>query len=211
MNSTLRLPPRQPSIATISNGVEGPRTRGTTEASVRIAITYFENTSRICDLDSLRKGFAEMLATDLASLPQFVVVERAQLDAVLTELALGNTTFMDKSTVQKLGNGLGATHLLVGSFQVEENLIRVDVRLVDSATAAVVASATEKGARNEIFSIEERLIEAIGRAFNAYVERPVARPASFSAFLSFSSAIAALDKGEMEAAKQLLHSASNAG
>jgi hypothetical protein len=65
---------------------------------VRVAVSYFENTAAEPVVEPLRKGFAEMLATDLATSPQLAVVERARLDAVLQELKLGTSAFMNKVT-----------------------------------------------------------------------------------------------------------------
>lgn len=177
---------------------------------IRVAVSYFENTAAEPVVEPLRKGFAEMLATDLATSPQLVVVERARLDAVLQELKLGTSAFMDEATVRKLGKGLGATHLVVGSYLVQGPSLRVDTRLIDVATSAVAASASEQGSIDDVFSIEGRLVAQLVGALDASVNA-AAYTGGFAAFSDYSRGVDALDKGEVEAARALLAKASGAG
>ena len=193
-------------IAAAPSGAGGD----TQETTVRLAISYFENTSNAPEMEPLKKGFAEMLATDLATAPGVAVLERSRLEALLKELDLGKTAFMDKATVRKLGKGLGATHLVVGSYLLQGGTLRVDARLVDAATGAVAASSTEQGDREQVFEIEARLVKALVAAFDGVV-RPEPRKGTFAAFTSYARAVDALDKGEVDAAKALLKDAAGRG
>lgn len=58
--------------------------------------------------EGLGRALAGMLTSDLSVAPGLTLVECAQLDALTTELALAESSFLDPATAQKLGRGLGA-------------------------------------------------------------------------------------------------------
>ena len=71
------------------------------------------------------------------------VVERQKLDAVLEELNLATSALADPATRLKIGRLAGATMMVFGGYQVVGTSMRIDLRLVDVATAAIVSTATE--------------------------------------------------------------------
>jgi TolB-like protein len=108
-----------------------------------VAITYFDNESKDAELAPLRKGLADMLITDLSGIHELQLVERAKLEAVLAELELGKSAYIDPKTAQKLGGGLGAQYVMTGSYLVLQGKLRIDVRVVAVATG-VIAAAYQK-------------------------------------------------------------------
>jgi TolB-like protein len=62
--------------------------------AVTVAVSYFDNTSGQAELEPLRKGFADMLITDLAAADDLVLVERARLEAALRELRLQKSPYI---------------------------------------------------------------------------------------------------------------------
>ena len=80
----------------------------TANAVTAVAVLPFDNTMAREDLAALRRGFQEMLITDLAQSNGVRIVERARLDDLLTELKLAEGKFLDPSTAAKIGKGVGA-------------------------------------------------------------------------------------------------------
>ena len=81
-----------------------------------VAISYFDNTSGLEQYNPLSKGLADMLITDLSNVKSIQIVEREKLESLLKEIDLGEGKFIDESTAQKLGKGLGASYMLTGSY-----------------------------------------------------------------------------------------------
>ena len=77
-----------------------------------IAISYFDNTSGLEKYNALSKGLADMLITDLSNIKSIQIVEREKLEALLKEINLSESKFIDQTTAQKLGKGLGASYIL---------------------------------------------------------------------------------------------------
>ena len=69
---------------------------------------------------------------------RFDVVERQHLAKVLDELNLGTSEVVDRQTRLKLGEITGARLMVFGSYQVIENQLRLDVRLVDVESGRVL-------------------------------------------------------------------------
>lgn len=119
-----------------------------------LAVSYFDAHSVRPELEPLGRGVADMLTTDLAGAPGLRLVERQRLAEVLAELQLGRGGFLDASTAQVLGRGLGATGVVVGSLTVAVEGMRLDARVIDVATGEVRASAQATGREDELFRLE---------------------------------------------------------
>jgi hypothetical protein len=70
------------------------------------------------------------------------VVERESLLKVLEELQLGSSELADSRTRLRLGNLLGAGHMIFGAFQGIGRVQRVDLRLVDVASGKILRTGS---------------------------------------------------------------------
>jgi curli biogenesis system outer membrane secretion channel CsgG len=134
----------------------------------RIAVSRFEDRSGH-GYHGIGQGVADMLATVLVKSGKFMVMERAELDNVIQEQKLGESGLVTAETAPKVGKLLGVELLVVGSiseFGTKENTIGggvslfgggvtrktaravVDIRLVNTTTGEVIATATEEGSES---------------------------------------------------------------
>lgn len=74
---------------------------------------------------------------------QIRVIERAQLEAALSEIQLSDVPIFDRSTAQKLGSFLSVNMLIVGEVTPLADSVRLDARLLDVETIETVAQAYE--------------------------------------------------------------------
>jgi TolB-like protein len=182
-------------------------------SAVPAAVVYFENTSQDPALDVLRKGFAEMLVTDLSVSGELALVERTRLDSVLDELELQETSFVDPATVSRLGRGLGARLLVTGSYLVQGDTLRVDARVIEVESARIVLAVRAEGSRDDFLVVErdlvERLLEGLGSSLSVLQRQRLAQGVTrdFDAFTDWSSAMEQLDAGDGEAAQTALRAA----
>ena len=126
-----------------------------------IAISYFDNTSGDKSYDPLIKGLADMLISDLSNIESIKMVEREKLDALMKEIDLGGSKFIDNETAQKMGKGLGAQYILTGSFIVMGDAFRVDARLINVENGEIVFSKAVDGSKETFFEIEKELVKEI--------------------------------------------------
>jgi TolB-like protein len=175
-------------------------------ATKTVAVGYFENRSEQAQWQPLAKGFADMLVTDLAGTAGLTVVERDRLQAVLAELELGKGKFVDPKTARRLGKGLGASHVIVGAFQVVGGKLRIDARAVEVESGAVAFAAEHTGSAEDVFEVEQGLAEKLRAGLGLEAPRAkVSSPrVSVQELRTYGSGLDALDEGRLDEARRVL-------
>lgn len=180
---------------------------GSGETSPRIVavfpLTYQGGEKRYAPLG---RGLSEMMITDLANVNSLKLVERVRLQALLDELELGQTAYVDPNTAPRTGRLLGAGRLVGGNFAVEDDDLFMDVAVVSSADAASRALETTRGDVADLFALQKqlvfRLIEEMGIELTpAERERIQKVPTrNLQALLAYSRGVQAEDAGRFGAA-----------
>lgn len=131
-----------------------------------LAIMSFKNTTGNKEYDWMGLGISEALTTDLKKIAGIYLVERNDIDAALEEMKLGMLGFLDESTAPEMGKMVGAGVILVGSYQVSGKRLRIDARMVDVETGAILLTEKIQGHEADIFALEEKLALRISEALN---------------------------------------------
>ena len=79
----------------------------------RIAVINFEDRSGYGH--NIGQGVADMLVTSLVESKKFIVIERAELDAILKEQGLGQTGLVTPQSAATVGQLLGLQRIITGS------------------------------------------------------------------------------------------------
>ena len=175
-------------------------------ANNTVAISYFDNTSNLKEYDAFSKGLADMLITDLSKVKSLQIVEREKLESLLKEINLGDEGFINASTAQKMGQGLGAKYILTGGFFIMDNVMRIDARLIEVETGVVIMAEEINGEKNAFFSLEKelanKLIDALAISISRSEQIALKRTStkSFDAMLAYSDGLNQSDIGEYQAA-----------
>lgn len=118
------------------------------------------------------RGMSDMLVTALIQSKKFIVIERAQLEKVMNEQALGQTGAVNPQTAAKIGQVLGVSYIVTGSvteFGIKESklgvgnlgrvlpfgggvdtktnkaVVAMDVRMINTSTAQVEKAVKGEG------------------------------------------------------------------
>ena len=158
---------------------------------------------------ALGRGLAEMVVIDLSHVNRLTVVERVRLQALIDELDLAQSDYVDPATAPRSGALLRAGRIMTGSFSVldEENLL-LDVSLWEAQTPAAPEPATHTDALDNFFAMEKRLvfdlIDEMGIALTEAERQAIEfiPTRSFQAFLAYSRGLVLEDDGEYEEAAQ---------
>lgn len=178
-----------------------------------LAVAHFDDLSDTQALAPLGQGLAAMLTTDLSLSSQVTVVERARLSEVISELQFQQSPWVERSSAAELGKLLGADYLVVGSFAVAADVLRIDSKVVDVETSAVVAAASQTGPLDSVFTLEGRLavtlLEELGAALSPIAGKRAGTGGTddLQALLAWSEALQALDAGDSPGAAALLRAA----
>jgi len=152
---------------------------------------------------ALGRGLAEMVTTDLSNVGRLRVVERVRLQALLDELKLGQSEYVDASTAPRLGQLLGAGRLVGGSYLVTgAGQIRLQVTLVDAATGERVPQLeNQRAPLDNLFDLQTRvtfsIVEQLGVELTAQERAAIqAVPTQdIQAFLAYSRGLMEEDRG----------------
>ncbi|WP_417385384.1 protein kinase domain-containing protein [Gimesia sp.] len=193
-----------------SNGasVAGLVDADTATKPITLAIMDFDNHSQDRNLDGFRLGFRDMLVTSLSRVSSLKVLERGRLKDLLDEHELAKSPFIDPKAAVRFGKGLSAKHVLTGSYVIEGNDIRVDVRLVSVETGEVMLADAVTGKKSNIFLLEQALSAKVlaGLDIQASEAEQVAlndpQTNEFDAFRLYSEARLAQLKGQSEKAEK---------
>jgi len=176
-------------------------------APLTVAVSYFDNNTGKAEYDPLAKGLADMLITDLGQVRALRIVEREKLNQILTELKLSRSKFIDPKTAQRVGKGLAARFILSGGYTLAGDTIRIDARVFNVETGAVVTSERVEGKKDEFFALEKDIADVLIAALEiklASAERTKLRvnaTQSFEAWSSYAAGLDAQDKGDVAAAR----------
>jgi len=107
---------------------------------------------------------AEHVATFLAQAPMLKVVERTQLEKLLSEQALGLSGVVDEATAVQTGKLAGATHLVIGTYAYESGRLQVRVRVVSVETGVVAGSGMEEGKKQKavLDAVSVKVVQRLG-------------------------------------------------
>jgi TolB-like protein len=174
---------------------------------ITLVILPFENNS-VTDaerFEPLCKGLSAMLITDLSqSQSRLRVVERERIQAILKEIALGQSGAVDESTAIEAGRILGARAIAIGSFMVIRRKVRIDTRIIEIETSRLMMADSIMGRSDDFMNLEQELAQNIARAFQIDLDaNDVRSKGDISAALYFSQGLEALDRGDRTKADRL--------
>jgi|GEM_PF-1744673 len=179
------------------------------QAQTSVGVMSFKNNGQP-ELNYLSGGIADILTTTLAGSSQIRVVERGQLNLVTDELKLGLSGLVDEKSAAEVGKLTGATYMVLGSFMPLGKAVRIDAKVIETATATVIsgAAASAKAASLEtldvaIDELASRLISKLtGENVRAQASGDPSREGEFEFTYNPRVMLATLIDGKMLQAKE---------
>jgi tetratricopeptide (TPR) repeat protein len=159
------------------------------------------------ELRPLGRALAEMLVTDLALTTRLTVLERVQIQALLDEVAFGESGRVDQATAARGGRLLGAGRVVQGQITAGLEVLRMDAAVVSVQADPDVASVFQEDAVARIFDMEKALAlqiyDELGIALTpAERERVNERQTeNLQALLAFGRGLEASDAGRYDEAQ----------
>lgn len=182
------------------------RTRGSPDAST-VAVFPFAFSADDESLRPLARALSAILATDLAQSPRLRVVERQNVQALLDEVALGESSLVDRATAARGGYLIGAGRIVQGSISGTGDQIELTAAVVLAGDADPNArSVAERARLDELFAVQTRLslevFEALGVALTEAERAAVTRrpTQNLQALLAFGQGLESEARGDFAGA-----------
>lgn len=126
------------------------------ERNERFLVVPFENPTREARLYWLSEASAVLLADDLNALGQHAYTRDERLDA-FERLQVPPVASLSHATVIRLGQVVGATHVVVGSFRLTGSMLSVSAQNIRLDTGHMEHEFVEAGPLEDLFAIFERI------------------------------------------------------
>jgi len=137
-------------------------------AGNRLAILPFENSSNSRDYGWLSAGLAESLIETFSENPNYTLIEGNQRDKILKEIKFQQGKYVDITTAVRVGKLLGASQVVIGSFQVSGNKVLITSRIVDVELGLIqdnsIVTLTDSLAN--VFEVQKRYNELTKKRMN---------------------------------------------
>lgn len=118
-----------------------------------IAIMDFKN-SGAKEYDNLQSSLPNMLATTFASSEKIQVVERSQIEKIVSEMKVGLSGLIDAEQAAKIGKMAGAKMVVLGTYTNLGSSIRIDVKVVNVETGIIIPKATARVKADKIENVD---------------------------------------------------------
>ena len=103
-------------------------------------------------------GLAGMFSADFSKMDPIQLVERERIDDILGEISLSETGYLDPTTAQQLGRGLGAELIITGSYNMLGGNILLDGRIVRVEDGAVLKAEAQQGPVDDFVAVQKALV-----------------------------------------------------
>jgi hypothetical protein len=164
----------------------------------------------------LSRGLAELITTDLAYVRTLRLLERLHIGMLLDELKLGQSERVDPATAARVGRLLRAERLVQGTATIpSRGPVQLSATVV-TGTGVVRPVGQVSGPFSKLLDLEKQvvfdLVAQLGLELTqAERERILGQgPKTLAAFLAYSRALEAMDRGDYAAAARHFRSAAQA-
>lgn len=143
------------------------------ESSLRIVIFPFENISGDKNYNWIGNSFAETLTVGLTKVSSLTILERSQINKIVKEQAFNTTGFVNDQNAIEMGKILSANIVVLGSFHIIGNQIKIIARFVDILTGEVQKGHTADvaGEISNLFNLQNQLADKLIATFNISVSK----------------------------------------
>ncbi len=122
-----------------------------------LAVLPFRNNVTDPTLDWLGSGLADLLTTNLAQLPDVLVVGRQSLYDLLMESGRSEEDQIPEPLAMTVARGAGARLLLWGGVMGTAGDMRIDAQLIEVENGTVASADFVRGARTDVFELVDTL------------------------------------------------------
>ena len=174
-----------------------------------VAVLPLAFNSDRADLEPLVYALSDMMTTDFAVSNALVVLERAQIQALLDEMALTSTGYATPATGARAGRMLRAEHVFQGVLTtLGQSDLQTEADVLNVPNTSSAGQITESAVLEGLFDMEKQIVirtirEVLGVELTPAEEQAILenRMSNVLAFLAYGRGLREIDRGNYEAAQ----------
>lgn len=174
-----------------------------------VAVFPFRITTEDENLAPLQVALADMMTTDLKLSGGLTVLERAQVQSLLDEMALTEAGFTSPETGARAGRMLRAEHVVQGALtSMPRDLLRFDTDVLDTSRRTSAGEASAEDLLAQLFDMEKetvfQVLDILGVTITPAEREAIDenRAANLLAFLAYGRGLMAMDDGNYSEAQE---------
>ena len=141
-------------------GAQGSAPSNAPSTSTRYLVVPFSNDQREPRFYWLSEGSSVLMTDDLAALGAQVISREDRLRA-LERMSVPGTAMLSHATVIRLGQLLGATHVVVGGFRLQNGTLTVRARAIRLDSGRMLPEIAEEGPLDRAFDVHLRVARGL--------------------------------------------------
>jgi len=161
------------------------------------------------ELEPLIYALSDMMITDFKVSNALIVLERAQIQTLLDEMALNSAGYAEAGTGARAGRLLRAEHVFQGVLTtLGENDLQTDADVLNVPSTSSAGQLTEAAVLEQLFDMEKQIVirtirEILGVELTPAEEQAILdnRMENVLAFLAYGRGLRELDNGNYDAAQ----------
>jgi|GEM_PF-572199 len=126
---------------------------GAQENKITVAVLPFKNVSGEKAHNWLSETISESIISKLGESKEVSLIERSQLDQALQEYKYQKSGMVDAKTAAKIGKQIGAKVVVIGTYTIVKDKLKIDARFVDVETAEIKATASDLGLKDNVLEL----------------------------------------------------------
>jgi len=130
-----------------------------------LAVLPFANQTADKNFKGPAESCSEAMILPLSRISRINLVERMQLNKVIGEIDLSQTSYVDPEYAIKIGRMLGVDASIMGALQKIGDNIRIVVRVVSSETGKIIYSEHIDGDFDDFFDVQDKLAVSLAEKF----------------------------------------------
>jgi len=161
------------------------------------------------DLEPLIYALSDMMTTDFAVSNALVVLERAQIQALLDEMSLTSSGYAEPNTGARAGRLLRAQYVFQGVLTTLGNDdLQTEATVLDVPSTSSEGQVTEEAVLDQLFDMEKQIVirtirDVLGVELTPAEEQAILenRMDNVLAFLAYGRGLREIDQGNYDAAQ----------
>jgi len=162
----------------------------------------------------LGKGISEMMITDLAQVKGLTLIERIRMQALIDEMALGQSGMVDESTMPKMGKLLRAGKIIHGNYDIpKKDQIELAAGFWDVVKNEFPPLSSQSDVLNNLFLLEKdmvfSIIDQLGIQLTPEERMKIQRipTKNIQAFMAYCQGLEMEDRGDFQQAAKFFQQA----
>lgn len=181
-----------------------------------LAVLYFINIMENQEWNSLGKGLAEMMITDLSQVKTLKLIERIELQKLFEEMQLGMSGMTNPETSPRMGKLLKAKTVVNGAFTINDGQnLTINSEPIDVTASTYYQTGEFSGVLDDIFKLEKQVVfgvlDELGIKLSASDKKRVGKFATknLQAFKAYCNGLDEYDFGNYDTANSYFQQAIN--